>query len=45
VYYQPIWSYREKKIRSAEALARLFDDELGFVPPDEFIPLAEKNGG
>ncbi len=44
VYYQPIWSYREKKIRSAEALARLFDDELGFVPPDEFIPLAEKNG-
>ena len=21
-----------------------FDDELGFVPPDEFIPLAKKNG-
>ena len=27
-----------------EALVRLFDDNLGFVPPDEFIPIAEKNG-
>jgi len=25
-------------------LARLFDMELGFIPPDEFIPMAEKNG-
>lgn len=44
VFYQPIYSTKEKKIVSAEALARLYDDELGFIPPDEFIPLAEKNG-
>ena len=27
-----------------EALVRLIDENLGFVPPDEFIPIAEKNG-
>lgn len=44
VYYQPIWDSKTKKIHSAEALIRLFDDELGFIPPDEFIPISEKNG-
>lgn len=44
VYYQPIWDKVTGRIHSAEALLRLFDDELGFVPPDEFIPIAEKNG-
>lgn len=44
VYYQPIWDSKTKKIHSAEALIRLFDDDLGFIPPDEFIPLSEKNG-
>lgn len=44
VYYQPIYSLREKRIISLEALARLNDEKLGFVPPDEFITLAEKNG-
>ncbi len=44
VYYQPIYSVREKSYRSAEALIRLYDDELGFVSPEEFIPMAEKNG-
>lgn len=44
VFYQPIYSTKEKRVVSAEALARLYDDELGFIPPDEFIPMAEKNG-
>lgn len=44
VYYQPIYSIRERRIVSLEALVRLFDEELGFIPPDEFIPLAEQDG-
>ena len=44
VYYQPIYSLKEKRIVSLEALARLFDGELGYIPPAEFIPIAEKNG-
>ena len=44
VYYQPIYSLREKRIVSLEALSRLFDEELGYIPPAEFIPIAEKNG-
>lgn len=44
VYYQPIWFAGSKKIYSAEALLRLNDPELGFIPPDEMIPIAERNG-
>ncbi len=44
VYYQPIYLVREKRIASLEALVRLRDEELGFIPPDEFIPLAERDG-
>lgn len=44
VYYQPIYSIREKRIVSLEALVRLHDEELGFIPPDEFIPLVERDG-
>ncbi len=44
VYYQPIYSIRQKKFVSAEALLRLYDDEYGFVSPELFIPAAEKSG-
>lgn len=44
VYYQPIYSTSKGRFNSAEALARLFDQELGFISPEEFIPIAEKNG-
>ena len=44
VYYQPIWERESGKIHSAEALIRLIDDELGFISPEEFIPIAEENG-
>ena len=43
VFYQPIWDKEANKIHSAEALVRLYDEELGFIPPDEFIPIAERN--
>ncbi len=44
VYYQPIYSVSERRFTSAEALVRLIDSEHGFVPPDLFIPAAERNG-
>lgn len=44
VYYQPIWDSLTDSIIACEALMRVFDDELGFVPPDELIPVAERIG-
>lgn len=44
VYYQPIYSVKEKRFNSAEALCRLIDDKYGYIPPDIFIGAAEKNG-
>ncbi len=44
VFYQPIYSTREKRFVSAEALVRIRDKEGRIVPPDRFIPIAEKNG-
>lgn len=44
VYYQPIFSIKEQRFNSAEALLRLIDDDYGFIPPDVFIPAAEKSG-
>lgn len=44
VYYQPIFSTEEQRFNSAEALLRLKDDTYGFIPPDVFIPAAEKSG-
>ena len=44
VYFQPIYSKVEKRYTNMEALVRLIDDNIGFIPPDEFIPIAEKNG-
>lgn len=44
VYLQPIYSSREGKVVGGEALARLNDPNLGFVPPDEFVRVAEQTG-
>ncbi len=44
MYYQPIYNPEEKGFVCAEALIRMRDSELGFVSPEEFIPLAEANG-
>ncbi|MBQ7070998.1 MAG: EAL domain-containing protein [Ruminococcus sp.] len=44
VYFQPIYSIKQKRFISAEALLRLIDDEIGFISPALFIPAAEKSG-
>ena len=44
MYYQPIYEVDKKRFTSAEALVRIKNTEIGFIGPDEFIPLAEKNG-
>ena len=44
IVYQPIYNIDKGGYTSAEALLRLRSDELGDLTPDEFIPLAEKNG-
>lgn len=43
VYYQPIYDNRTGKVHSAEALSRLIDPKMGFIPPDEFIAVAEES--
>lgn len=43
--YQPIYSVKKGDFHSAEALIRLKDNRtIGFISPEEFIPIAEKEG-
>ncbi len=42
VYYQPVIRTINEKFCGAEALARWIDPELGFLSPNEFIPVLEK---
>ena len=44
VYFQPQYHSDDQSLRGFEALIRWKDDEKGFIPPSEFIPIAEKNG-
>jgi len=44
MYYQPIYSIKEKKFVSSEALLRLNDSKYGFISPSIFIPAAEQSG-
>lgn len=44
LYYQPQVNITSGKIEGMEALIRWYNKELGFVPPNEFIPIAEKIG-
>ncbi|HXE38308.1 MAG TPA: EAL domain-containing protein [Azonexus sp.] len=41
---QPKVRLADSRITGAEALVRWLDPELGTVPPDEFIPIAERLG-
>ena len=42
--YQPIYDVGKKVFNHFEALIRLDNDELGYVGPAEFIPIAESSG-
>ncbi|TNE63103.1 MAG: EAL domain-containing protein [Alphaproteobacteria bacterium] len=42
--YQPKLDLTSGKITAVEALVRWISPSRGFVPPDEFIPLAERTG-
>lgn len=44
VYYQPIYSIKEKRFISAEALLRLFDSKRGFISPETLVTAAEQSG-
>lgn len=44
LYYQPKISFKTGEIRGLEALIRWHHPTKGFVPPSDFIPLAEKSG-
>ena len=43
IYYQPVYSTRENRFITLEALSRLHHQELGWIAPDVFIQIAEKN--
>lgn len=44
LHYQPQFDVRTGGISGMEALLRWTNDELGVVPPAEFIPVAEETG-
>ena len=44
LYYQPQYDLHSGKISGAEALLRWNSKNLGWVPPDDFISIAEETG-
>jgi diguanylate cyclase (GGDEF)-like protein len=44
LHYQPQFDIRTGGVSGMEALLRWTNDELGVVPPTEFIPVAEETG-
>ncbi|MCR4763450.1 MAG: EAL domain-containing protein [Lachnospiraceae bacterium] len=43
VQYQPLYDLHSRSIHAAEALLLLHDSKMGFILPDEFMPVAVKN--
>ncbi len=44
VYCQPVFNIKTEEFDTAEALMRLYLDDMGLINPFEFIPIAEENG-
>lgn len=44
LHFQPKVWVRERRLQGVEVLVRCHDPELGNIPPDVFIPLAEESG-
>jgi len=44
VFYQPIIDARDQRVVCCEALLRWRHPKRGFIPPPEFIPVAEETG-
>ena len=44
VFFQPVVDPNCNRVVSVEALARWYDDKLGWVSPEIFVPMAEKLG-
>lgn len=44
VFYQPIYSTKQKRFVSAEALVRIKEKDGTIIPPGVFIPIAESTG-
>ena len=44
LHYQPKITLQTGEMEGMEALIRWTDEDLGFVPPDQFIPFAEECG-
>ena len=42
LYYQPQFDVSSGKLRGFEALLRWHDEELGWINPEQFIPIAEE---
>jgi EAL domain-containing protein (putative c-di-GMP-specific phosphodiesterase class I)/GGDEF domain-containing protein len=44
LFFQPKYDLKKKSVVAVEALIRWNHHRFGFVPPDEFIPIAEQTG-
>ncbi|WP_352400780.1 EAL domain-containing protein [Anaerotignum sp.] len=44
LFFQPQFNTKTRTLIGMEALIRWFHPQKGFIPPSEFIPIAEENG-
>lgn len=44
LYFQPQWDAKTRQVTHVEALSRWHAPEQGWISPEDFIPIAEKNG-
>lgn len=42
LYYQPQFEVKTNKLRGFEALLRWYDEDLGWINPEQFVPIAEE---